>query len=153
MMDAIIDKLTQLGVDRIIPMETSNVVVRLDAAKKATRLSRWRKISRSASKQSKRRCLPAIEPVSGLSSVLAAGVNYDLKLIPTLAGERRLLKDVVNSSNAGNILVLIGPEGDFTPEEVRLACGKGAVPVSLGDSVLRVDTAAIAITSYLKLTL
>ena len=153
MMDAVIDKLTQLGADRIIPMESSNVVVRLDAAKKAMRLSRWRKISRSASKQSQRRCVPIIEPVSQLSEVLAASADYDLKIIPTLIGERRTLKEVLNYVNPASILVLIGPEGDFTSDEIRLACSKGVVPVSLGKSVLRVDTAAIAVVSYLRLNL
>jgi len=153
MMDEAIDKLTQLGVDRIIPLETHHVVVRLDAEKKSARLERWRKIAQSAAQQSHRNTLPVIEPVKTVEEVLSLADNYDLKLIPTLNGKRRLLKDIINANQPKNILIFIGPEGDFSPEEVALACSKGCLPVSLGELVLRVDTAAIAVVSYLMLSL
>jgi len=152
LMDEVIDKLTQLGVDRIIPLQTHHVIVRLDAEKKALRLKRWRKIAQAACEQCHRSALPVIEPVKSIGEALAAAGNYDLKLIPTLNGKRRALKDVVSAVKPRSILVLIGPEGDFSPQEVELACAKGCVPVSLGESVLRVDTAAIAVASYLMLS-
>jgi 16S rRNA (uracil1498-N3)-methyltransferase len=153
LMDEVIDKLTQLGVERIIPLETQHVIVRLDADKKSARLERWRKIAQSAAQQSHRNTLPVIEPVKSVEEVLALADNYDLKLIPTLSGKRRLLKDIINAAHPKNILILIGPEGDFSPAEVKLACSKGCLPVSLGELVLRVDTAAIAVASYLLLSL
>jgi len=152
-LDDVIDYLTQLGVDRIIPMWTERVVVKLDDTKTEARLKRWQKIAQSAAQQSQRSKIPLIEPVTGLNDVVSSSEDYDLKLIPNLAGERRHLKDVVAEARPKDIIVLIGPEGDFTLEEVTLAVSKGFIPVSLGDTVLRVATAAIAVASYIKFAL
>jgi 16S rRNA (uracil1498-N3)-methyltransferase len=70
-----------------------------------------------------------------------------------LSGERKLIKDVLIAAKLTNILVLVGPEGDFTPEEVGQALDAGFIPVSLGNTVLRVATAAVAVASYLKFSL
>jgi 16S rRNA (uracil1498-N3)-methyltransferase len=149
-MDDIIDKLTQLGVTRIIPLLTERVIVKLDKHKRISRLTRWKKIAQNAAQQSQRSCVPVIEPISDIKEVSQAS-DFDLKLIPTLIDERRPLKDVLLSSKPSNILVLIGPEGDFTPKEVKMAIKAGCVPVTLGELVLRVDTAAIAVASFIRL--
>jgi 16S rRNA (uracil1498-N3)-methyltransferase len=150
-MDEIIDKLTQLGVDKIIPLETERVIIKLDAAKKVDRLKCWEKISQSASEQSKRNSLPQVKQVQSIADVLKDSIDYDLKLIPTLDGERKSLKEVFEKNNPRNILVFIGPEGDFTSEEINLAVKSGCIPVTLGDLVLRVDTAAVAVASFISL--
>jgi len=152
-MDDIVDKLTQLGVECIIPLETERVIVRLDKQKKLERLQRWEKISLSALKQSQRSKSVAIKPVSNFSDVVLAAHNFDLKLIPTLEGERKTLKGIFNDSakKIKTVMVLIGPEGDFTPAEVVLAKEAGFIPVDLGKGVLRVDTAAVAVVSFMKL--
>jgi len=152
-MDDVIDQLTQLGVERIIPLMTERVVVRLDDAKKEARLERWQKIAKSAAVQSRRNTLPVIEPVTGFSDAVPLFRDYDLKLIPHLEGERRLIRDVLADCSPKSIVILIGPEGDFTPGEVKLALESGFIPVSLGDTVLRVATAAVAVGSYLKFAL
>jgi 16S rRNA (uracil1498-N3)-methyltransferase len=151
-MDDIIDYLTQLGVACIIPMRTERVVVRLDEAKAETRLKRWRKIAQSAAQQSQRSSIPLIERVMRFEDVLSNAENCDLKLIPHLSGRRRPIKDVLSKSKPNNIIVLIGPEGDFTSDEVALALSRGFIPVSLGDTVLRVAAAAIAAASYIQFT-
>jgi len=151
-MDDIIDKLTQLGVHRIIPLKTERVIVKLDKHKERLRHERWKKIAVSAAQQSQRNTLPVIEPIKDIEEVLSSAGDFDLKLIPTLTGERKALRDVFNDFGAGNVLVLIGPEGDFTDEEVVLAVKSGCIPVSLGNSVLRVETAAIAVVSILNYT-
>ena len=152
-MDDIVDKLTQLGVQRIIPLQTERVIVRLDKQKKAQRLSRWQKIALSASKQSQRSKLPIIDPITGFKDAVLAGSGFDLKLIPTLGGRRESLKEVFSgfSGKIEKVMLLIGPEGDFTPGEVALAKEAGFLPVSLGLQVLRVDTAAIAVVSFIRL--
>jgi len=152
-MDDIVDKLTQLGVERIIPLQTERVIVRLDKQKKLERLSRWQKIALSASKQSQRSRLPNIDPVTEFKDAVLAAGGFDLKLIPTLEGRRKSLKDIFSGSSGkiGSVMLLIGPEGDFTPGEVALAKEAGFLPVSLGLQVLRVDTAAIAVVSFIKL--
>ena len=148
--DDIIDKLTQLGVDRIIPLKTKRVIVNFDDKKRETRLMRWRKIAQSAGLQSQRNNFPIIEPVKDIHEVLAESGDFDLKLIPTLLGQRQSLNNVFTKSKYKNILVLIGPEGDFTPQEVALAKQAGCIAVSLGDLVLRVETAAIATVSFIR---
>ena len=152
-MDDIIDYLTQLGVERIIPMWTERVVIKLDDVKTESRLKRWRKIAQNAARQSQRSSIPLIEPVTRLENVISDSHDYDLKLIPTLAGERRLMKDAIAEARPNDIIVLVGPEGDFTSEEIELAQSEGFIPVSLGDTVLRVATAAVAVASYLKFAL
>lgn len=151
-MDEIIDKLTQLGVDVIMPMETKRVIVKLDPAKRESKLRRWREIALNASQQSQRKTPPLIEPVKPIQIILSEAKDYDVKLIPTLIGKRTSLRQACSGSSGKNILILIGPEGDFTEEEVGLAVVKGCIPVDLGDLVLRVDTAAIAAASYLRLS-
>ncbi len=152
-MDDIVDKLTQLGVECIIPLETERVIVRLNKQKKLERLKRWEKISLSALKQSQRSKFVNIHPIVAFKDLVLAAKDFDLKLIPTLEGERKTLKELFNclSGRIENVLVLIGPEGDFTPEEVVLAKESGFLPISLGKGVLRVDTAAIAAVSFIKL--
>jgi 16S rRNA (uracil1498-N3)-methyltransferase len=152
-MDDIIDYLTQLGVERIIPMWTERVVVKLDDDKTEARLKRWQKIAQSAAQQCQRSSIPIIESATNFGGAISDSQNFDLKLIPNLSGERRLIKDVLAQFTPKSIIVLIGPEGDFTPEEVTLALSNGFIPVSLGDTVLRVATAAIAVASYIKFAL
>jgi len=152
-MDDIIDKLTQLGVDRIIPLETEHMVVKLNSAKKIARLERWKKIAQSAAQQSQRNSVPAIDPVSDITEVFPGLSGYDLKLIPVLFGERKLLKDISLENKARNIIVFIGPEGDFSSREINLAVEAGCLPVTLGDLVLRVETAAVTVAGFLKLYL
>jgi len=149
--DDIVDKLTQLGVTTIIPLKTARVIVKLDKKKEKLRLERWRKIALSAAQQSHRPLLPAVEPLTDIEQVIAGSGAFDLKLIPALIDERRALSGIFKGSNARNILVLIGPEGDFTPEELGMARGAGFIPVTLGSQVLRVDTAAVAVASFIKL--
>lgn len=150
-MGDIIDKLTQLGVERIIPLETQRVIANLGEEKKRLRLERWLKIAQSAAQQAKRNTLPIIEPVKDIKKVILESKNYALKLIPTLTGERRTLKEVLQAHKPTNVLVFIGPEGDFTDEEVDLAKQSGFIPVSLGNLVLRVETAAVAVASFIRL--
>jgi 16S rRNA (uracil1498-N3)-methyltransferase len=151
-LDGIVDKLTQLGVDTIIPMRTERVVVRLNAAAAAGRLERWRRLAESATGQSQRGSVPELRPVTEISDVISQAVSYDLKLIPTLSGERKTLGEAVGGGGPLSVLVLIGPEGDFTDQEVLAARQAGFVPVSLGAQVLRVDTAAMAVAAYLRLS-
>ena len=151
--DEIIEHLTQLGVERIIPMRTERVVVKLDSAGEELKLKRWRKIAQSAAQQSQQNSIAIIERIMEFEDIVLSSRDYDLKLIPHLAGERKPIKEILANYRPKNIIVLIGPEGDFTPEEVALALANGFVAVSLGDKVLRVATAAMVVASYIKFTL
>ena len=148
--DDIIDKLTQLQVDRIIPLVTERVIVKIDQAKAVSRQKRWESIALSASKQSKRNSVPIVDQVTGFSELIEHCRDFDLKLIPNLEGDRKTIKEVLNGKKARSVLVLIGPEGDFTPEEIKAAIKAGFIPVTFGDSVLRVETACLYVASVLN---
>jgi len=154
--DDIVDKLTQLGVSRVIPLVTERVIIKLDKHKEALRKVRWEKIALNASEQSKRSSLVVIDAPTRINDLIADSSKFNLKLIPTLEGKRESLKGVLEKSLPIplplplNILVLIGPEGDFTDGEVALAVNSGFIPVSLGKEILRVETAALAVASFIK---
>ncbi|MFA5090464.1 MAG: RsmE family RNA methyltransferase [Candidatus Omnitrophota bacterium] len=146
-MDDIIDKLTQLGVSRIIPMRTSRVIVKWGTEKEHMHLERWRKIAQSAAEQSQGNYISAVDPVMNIEEVIGSFLDYDLKLIPALFGRRQDIKDVLAQNKPGKVIALIGPEGDFSGQEMRLAQKNGFIPITLGTRVLRVDTAAIALAA------
>ena len=158
-MDYIIQKTTELGVYSVAPLLTRRTVVELSNENKIrSRRARWEKIAIESSKQCGRARLPRVgAPVkieefleNMLGSMLGSAKEFDLKLIATLAQGTRNIKDVIRGSSARKVVVLIGPEGDFTKEEVDLAVKKGCLPVSFGDLVLRCDTAAIYAVSVLN---
>jgi len=149
--DDIVDKLTQLGADRIIPLITERVIVKIDRQKAAGRRERWEKIATQASQQSQRNTVPVIDPIKDFNKAVVEAEDHDLKLIPTLEGERKSLKEVLAKSNPKSIFVLIGPEGDFSPQEVSLAIKSGFIPITLGELVLRVETAAVTLASLIKI--
>lgn len=148
--DDIIDKLTQLGADRIVPLITKRVIVKMDKAKELQRQKRWEKIALSASKQSQRNTVPLVDPVTDFGQLIRRSQEFDLKLIPNLRGGRKTLKEVLAGKKPKSVLVLIGPEGDFTPEETADAIKAGFVPITFGDFVFRVETACLYIASVLN---
>jgi 16S rRNA (uracil1498-N3)-methyltransferase len=86
--------------------------------------------------------------------ILPSVPQYDLAVIPNLFDkERQSLKNITKNPKQRNVLILIGPEGDFTPEELDLAKKAGCVSVSLGNLTFKVDTAAIALVAFLRLTM
>ena len=151
--DEIIDRLTQLGVSRIIPLRTKRTIVTLDEKSEARRMLRWKKIAISAAKQSRRNKIPVIESICDFNRLISMTAEYQLKIIPTLDGKRKKLKDIFSRKSAGKILIIIGPEGDFTRDEIDLAKKFGCIPVSLGSLVLRTETACLAAVSFINLSL
>ena len=151
--ETILEKCTELGVDEIIPMITERTEVRPHAS--GGKDARFSKVIVNASKQSKRLFFPVLHPVMTFEDVLAQFISSQVAVfIPWLEGDRVPLKDAVSaSSKANNFLVLIGPEGDFTPDEVARAQKQGAVAITLGENTLKVDTAAMAVVSAIRLLL
>jgi 16S rRNA (uracil1498-N3)-methyltransferase len=148
--DDLVDKLTQLGVSRIIPMVTNRTIVNWDEAKRFKHINRWQKICISSSQQSKRNSLPLIDEIKNIDEVLKE--KAELKLIFTISKETIPLKEIFNKkSTFKDILILIGPEGDFTPLEIDEAKKEGFIPVSLGRLILRSETASLAVVSFIRL--
>jgi len=144
-MDLIIQKCTELGAVRIIPVQCERSVVKLDKSK-----GRWNKIAQSASQQSGRQLIPEICSPALFDDVCESRDKYDLKLILWEEEKENKFKDVLsNKPKAESIIVLIGPEGGFSIEEAALAKKKGFIPVTLGPRILRTETAGLAALSII----
>jgi 16S rRNA (uracil1498-N3)-methyltransferase len=145
-MDTIVEKGTELGMARLVPVMTDRTITRLDALKGAKRCERWARIAHSAAKQCGVCWIPEIAPVQSLAAALAARPEGDVLLVGDLIGEPRPMAAVVDelvSNPPPSVSLLIGPEGDLTPAEMEAAYAAGAIGVNMGPLVLRTDTAAL----------
>jgi len=147
----IIEKCTELGVDEIIPLKTKRTEVIFNEERMKGKLNRFEAVAVNASKQSKRFKVPSISPMTSLPQVLKNLDPQGLHLFPSLHQNPKQIVEVLLKAVEGQtITIFIGPEGDFTPDELELAIKYGCVPVSLGDTVLKVETAAIAVVAAVK---
>ena len=153
----LVEKCTELGVSRIEPIITQRSVVKPGASI----VSRWRRYAIEAGKQSEQAWLPVIEP----PLAFARSIELDradelqrstsLRLVASPGPKARpltlSLREGIASGALSRVAIWIGPEGGFTPAEVEAAEAAGIQPVSLGESVLRIETAAIAVTAAVRL--
>ncbi len=144
-MELIIQKAVELGVHCIVPVEMNRCVVKLDAKKKSSKVSRWQAISESAAKQSKRNIIPEITEVLNFSAALEKAKELDLVLIAYenkdgMKATSDALKQIKKGSSIG---IFIGPEGGFEEDEVSTVTKAGGITVSLGKRILRTETAAL----------
>ena len=152
-MDLIVQKAAELGVTSIVPLMSERTLVKID--EDAKRVERWRGIALDACKQCGNNWLPEIQPPQKARDFLNALGKFDLQLIASLQPDAKPLKQILSStpllqhSNSPSVLILIGPEGDFTPAELSLAKSAGCLPLSLGPLVLRAETAALYALSIL----
>jgi len=154
-MEWIVQKNTELGVSRIVPVAMKRSVVRLDRKKAAARVSRWQAVAESAGKQSGRTRLPEVSEVMDFGQALTQASGFDLLLLPYesaegMAASRRLLGQAAPGMRIG---ILIGPEGGFEPSEVEAAVAAGWQVLSLGRRILRTETAGMAVAAALMLAL
>ena len=144
-----LQKATELGVSRIIPILTQRTNVRFRAEQATRRLERWQRIIQSATEQCGRATIPTIEDVVHFRPLIRQLKGQ--ALLPTLAQHGRTIAECVNStSKVTGVTVLIGPEGDFTDEEVELALNCGIQPVRLGPFTLRAETAAVVALTLIQ---
>jgi 16S rRNA (uracil1498-N3)-methyltransferase len=151
-MDFIIQKSVELGVKKIIPLITDRSLVR-DTGK----VLRWRKIARSAAQQSGRGKTPEVLPPEGFHEFLCGKQVDGLKALRKRGiilwedeTGRTLRKALEYFRQAGEILLLVGPEGGFSKEEVDRAVDRGFITVSLGPRVLRTETAPLSALSIIQ---
>lgn len=149
-MDFVIERATELGVERIIPMITERAIIKTEAGKAVPRVNRWKKLAIEASKQCGRVTVPEINDIENYKDSLSHIKNYELAIIPTLCEGTLRLKEILKNKIVKSAIIFIGPEGDFTEGEINLAKSKGAEAVSLGRKVLRAETAAITALSILN---
>ncbi|GAB6100248.1 16S rRNA (uracil(1498)-N(3))-methyltransferase [Halanaerocella petrolearia] len=150
-MDLIVEKCTELGVDRIIPALTKRTVVKLTDKKAKKRQDRWQKVALAAAKQSRRAKIPTVEEVIDSSDVSSLLADYDLALIPWEDEDTRGIKEMLQEEKPKRVIIFVGPEGGFSSEEVSKVKEAGMKPVSLGPRILRSETAgitAVALAQY-----
>ena len=154
-MEIIIQKATELGVSRIVPLLSERTVVQLPEGEDGKRLEKWRQVAIEAAKQCGQNWLPTVDPPVSLKRFFSEFDRYEAALIASLQGDAQSFKQVLHEfreqhgRRPTSTLMLIGPEGDFTPAESALAKTAGCLPVSLGPIVLRTETAAIYSLSVL----
>ena len=139
--------MTELGVSKIIPVTTDRSIVRLSEEKLLKKYPRWQTILKEASEQSHRIDIPQIEKVMSLKEL--ANVESELKLICSLSDNTRPLEEYL-LKDLSNILFVIGPEGGFSQKEEEYLINNNFLPTTLGKRVLRVETAAIYISSIIN---
>lgn len=131
-----LEKATELGIDEITPILCHH------SERKVIKPERMERIIHSAVKQSLKAYVPQLNPMISFVEFIANDQNASCFIAHCNEGEKTLLKNTVDSHK--KILILIGPEGDFSPEETQLAIDAGYTAISLGNSRLRTETAAIA---------
>ena len=153
-MDLIVQKATELGVSAIVPLISERTVAKLDG--KTGRADRWGDIALEACKQCGNNWLPEVHPPQKYDVFLRSVGQFNLKLIASLQPDAKLLKTILADSpirrladSLPSVLLIVGPEGDFTKAELDLARSAGCVPLSLGPLVLRAETAALYALSIL----
>jgi len=154
--ESIIQKAVELGAQRIVPMLTDRVVTHLSEKDKANKQEKWQVVAIEAIKQCGAAWLPKIETPMTPAQFLARKEKFDLSLVGSLQTDRRHPRECFQEFKTQHgrlpqsIGVWIGPEGDFTLDELKAIQAAGALPVSLGRLVLRVETAAIYCLSILN---
>ncbi len=148
----LIQKATELGVGRIVPLETARVVARASAERTSARRSRWERVAREAVKQCGRAVVPVVETPRPLPGILAETAAHDATWLFWEGGGTPLAALARDAGRPRRLLVLIGPEGGFTAEEVAQAEAAGARLAGLGPRILRAESAglvALALCQYL----
>jgi 16S rRNA (uracil1498-N3)-methyltransferase len=147
-MKFVIQKATELGVDKIIPLLTSRTIPLLEGERESLRVERWQRIAQEAAKQSGRAMVPRIEAVHELADFLPRGTGIRLML---WEGEPTPLREAVKKIDApAGITLLIGPEGGFSEGEATAAQAQGFLVAGLGQRVLRAETATLSVLSIMQ---
>jgi len=140
-MEWAIEKCTELGVSRIIPLISRRTDPHLAAASNK-RVERWQRIARQAAEQSRRSTPPEVSAPTKLPEAL--NLPHALRILLAESEEKTLLRDVLSPESSNPIALAIGPEGGWTEDELQAFQQAGWISASLGNTILRAETAAIA---------
>ena len=145
-MSFILQKATELGVDLIIPILTSRSMVKVKD-KENKKIERWKRICKEASEQSKRVTIPLVSEVKKITDLDLDG----LKIVCSTKEKDNTLKKILkNNLKCDKIIMVVGPEGGLTLDEENQLIDLGFIPTSLGDNILRVETAPLYLLSVLN---
>lgn len=141
-MDLILQKLTELGINRIIPVSMERSIVKLDKDKFNKKKERWIKICKEASEQSKRNKIPEITSLMTIDEI--GKLQYNQKFVCSTINKENLVNNYLQDNKTyAKMLFAIGPEGGISPKEEEKLISNGFIPISLGSRIMRVETAAI----------
>jgi 16S rRNA (uracil1498-N3)-methyltransferase len=155
-MDLIVQKAVEIGAAEIAPLISERTIVDLNPKEAEQKQVKWQQIAIEAAKQCGQNWLPQVHAPRKLKDFFSHAGSFDLRLIGSLQPDaihlKKLLADYSEQHRRrpGNVLMLVGPEGDFTPAELALAKTHGCLPITLGPIILRVETAAIYCLSVLS---
>jgi 16S rRNA (uracil1498-N3)-methyltransferase len=157
-MELIVQKAVEIGAAEIAPIISDRTIVQVDSESAAQKQSKWQQIAIEAAKQCGQNWLPRVHMPKKLTELFSAAAveSFDLRLIGSLQPDAQHLRKILadysteHQHRPGSVLMLVGPEGDFTPAELALARRHGCRPITLGPIILRVETAAIYCLSVLS---
>ena len=146
-MDLIVQKAVELGVQGILPLQTTHCIVRYEPAKQAEKLRRWQKISLEAAGQSGRGIVPVVGPFLTWQQLFERITLQTQLLIFYEGAGTQGLRRILTQQPGKEWIVVVGPEGGLADDEVRRAEARGALLAGLGPRVLRAETAGFAALS------
>lgn len=150
-LDSIIQKATELGVSKIVPLLTERVAMQLNERDARDKAEKYRIIAIEAIKQSGNPWLPIVQVPTTFKKVLGRLPKFDLQLVGALQpGSSHIGNYFDNRKELKTVAAWVGPEGDFTAEEIQGITAAGAKPVNLGPLVLRCETAAVYMLSVIN---
>lgn len=150
-LELIIQKAVELGVYEIVPVITKRTVVKIDDKKASKKLERFNSIAQAAGKQSGRGIIPQVKDFMTFKQAIEYAKALDMNIIPYEEAEglkysRNVIKEIKGKKSLG---IFIGPEGGFAKEEVDMAIAMGAKCITLGNRILRTETAGLATLSII----
>src|SRR5438093_10065076 len=155
-MELIVQKAVEIGAAEIAPIISDRTIVRVDLESAGQKQAKWQQIAIEAAKQCGQNWLPRVHAPRRLGEFFATSAIFDLHLVGSLQPGAQHLKRILADYSSEHrhlpesVLMLVGPEGDFTPAELTLARRYECYPITLGPIILRVETAAIYCLSVLS---
>ncbi|MHC4062263.1 MAG: 16S rRNA (uracil(1498)-N(3))-methyltransferase [Planctomycetota bacterium] len=148
----VLQKCTELGVVRFVPLLTQHSLLRDCKGTKANKLTRWRRIITEAAEQSHRARIPDLKSPIDWERGMAELADYNCSLVASPEAKGKSLRDCLQARRdlgGASVALFVGPEAGFTEDEVKQAQAGGAIPFSLGHRILRTETAALVASSLI----
>lgn len=147
--DYILQKATEVGAKNFILFDSKRSVVKIDKSSSLKKITRWETICKEASEQSFRITIPSILGIFNIKEI--SKLDYDLKILCTLNEKTKNIKKILqNKTNYDTILIVTGPEGGFDKTEEEILINNGFISASLGNTVLRAETAPVVALSMIN---